>query len=205
MKTLVIDAYDSFVYIIVQYLKEMDMNPIVFRNDKISLQKIEELSPDMILLGPGPGHPKDSYYIEIINHFKGEIPILGVCLGHQAIGLAFNSKVTKAKHLMHGKTSIIENDGKSCFKGLKNKFKAMRYHSLVIDNDNVGDELKITATSTDDGYIMGIRHKYYPIEGLQFHPESIGTEEGKLILKNFKDEYVKQRASLRPGRFCDAL
>ncbi|AJH00772.1 anthranilate synthase subunit II [Clostridium beijerinckii] len=205
MKTLVIDAYDSFVHIIVQYLKEMDMNPIVFRNDKISLQKIEELSPDMILLGPGPGHPKDSYYIEIINHFKGEIPILGVCLGHQAIGLAFNSKVTKAKHLMHGKTSIIENDGKSCFKGLKNKFKAMRYHSLIIDSNNVGDELKITATSMDDGYIMGIRHKYYPIEGVQFHPESIGTEEGKLILKNFKDKYVKQRASLRPSRFCDAL
>lgn len=190
MKTLVIDAYDSFVHIIVEYLKQLDMNPVVLRNDVISLEQIEEMSPDMILLGPGPGHPKESKYIEIINYFKGRIPILGVCLGHQAIGLAFGSKVIKANHLMHGKISIIKNDGKGCFKGLNNKVNAMRYHSLVIDNDNLGGELSITATAVDDGYIMGIRHKKYPIEGLQFHPESIGTDEGMIILKNFRDNYV---------------
>jgi len=190
MKTLVIDAYDSFVYIIVQYLKQAEMDPIVFRNDLIYLEKIEELLPDMILLGPGPGHPKDAGYIEIINRFKGRIPILGICLGHQAIGLSFGSQVIRAKHLMHGKESIIRNDENGCFEGLKPELKAIRYHSLIIDRDNLGEELQLTATSIDDGYIMGVRHKYFPIEGLQFHPESIGTEYGINIFKNFKNTYI---------------
>lgn len=192
MKTLVIDAYDSFVYIIVQYLKLLDMNPVVFRNDKITLDKIKQINPNMILLGPGPGHPKDSGYIKIINRFKGEIPILGICLGHQSIGLAFNSQIIRAKNLMHGKESIIKNDGKGCFNNLSSQFKVTRYHSLIINDNFVGKDLEITARSLDDNYIMGIRHKVFPIEGLQFHPESIGTECGMELLNNFKKIYVKK-------------
>jgi anthranilate synthase/aminodeoxychorismate synthase-like glutamine amidotransferase len=191
MKVLVIDAYDSFVHIIVQYLKQVNMNPVVFRNDQISLDIITKISPAMILLGPGPGHPKDAGYIEIIDRFKGRFPILGVCLGHQAIGLAFGSKVIRAKHLMHGKESIINNDGKGCFSGIGPQLRAIRYHSLIIDGDNVGNDIQVTAKSVDDGYIMGVRHKHFPIEGLQFHPESIGTENGIRLFKNFRDTYVQ--------------
>ncbi|HEV3156239.1 MAG TPA: aminodeoxychorismate/anthranilate synthase component II [Candidatus Baltobacteraceae bacterium] len=191
MKSLVIDAYDSFVYIIVQYLKQLGMNPTVVRNDQITPRGLEGLSPDMILLGPGPGHPRDAGYIEIIHQWKGKIPILGVCLGHQAIGLAFGADVIRASHLMHGKESSIQHDGKGCFSGMNHGFLAMRYHSLILDQKHIGDDLEVSATAADDGYVMGIRHRQYPIEGVQFHPESIGTESGLQIFDNFRLRYLK--------------
>ena len=190
MKTLVVDAYDSFVYIIVQYLQQAGMGPIVRRNDHVSLGEIADIAPDMILLGPGPGHPKDAGYLEIIEKFKGQVPILGVCLGHQAIGLAFGANVVRARRLMHGKESRIHHDGKGCFHDAPHPLRAIRYHSLMIDGDCVGNELEVTATSSDDGYVMGVRHRTLAIEGLQFHPESIGTDFGIQFFQNFRSRYV---------------
>lgn len=192
MKTLVVDAYDSFVYILVEYLKQLDMNPIVYRINEISIDLIEKVSPDMILLGPGPGHPKDAGYTEIIHRFKGQIPILGVCLGHQAIGLAFDCKISKACNLRHGKKSLITNDQQGIFQHFDSPCLVTRYHSLIIDKkDFNNDELIITSNSMDDHYIMGVRHKKYSIEGIQFHPESIGTINGLEMLQNFKKRYVE--------------
>jgi anthranilate synthase component 2 len=193
MNALLIDAYDSFVYIIVQYFASLGVNNTVKRNDEIRIEDVELMNPDLIVLGPGPGHPSQSKYIELINQFKGKIPILGICLGHQAIGMAFGSQVGKAQHLMHGKVSEISHDGAGVFKDIKKGFKAMRYHSLIIDKDTLSEELKITATSTDHDYIMGVRHKTLPIESLQFHPESILTEDGIKLLDNFLKVYVQKR------------
>lgn len=191
MKVLVIDNYDSFVYNLVQYLGELGAKPIVYRNDKLTLKEVVGVSPDRIVLSPGPGTPEDIRYFgvcsQIIKHVSPTIPTLGVCLGHQGIATAFGGKVTRARRIMHGKTSPIKHDGEGIFSGVKNPLTATRYHSLVVDGKTLPRCFKVTASALDDGEIMGIRHKYYPIEGVQFHPESILTEEGKSILKNFLD------------------
>ena len=182
---LMIDNYDSFTYNLVQYLGELGANIVVHRNDKITLKEIEQLNPEKIVISPGPCTPeKAGISIEIVSHFAGKIPILGVCLGHQSIARAFGGKIIKAGKLMHGKTSMVKHDGKNLFKGLSDPFEATRYHSLVLDKNTVPDRFEITATS-DDGEIMGIRHKEMFIEGVQFHPESILTSSGKDLLKNF--------------------
>ena len=182
---LVIDNYDSFTYNIVQYLYELGQTVTVFRNDKIDIDGIEKLRPSSLLISPGPGYPKDAgISLEAIRHFTGRLPILGVCLGHQAIGEAFGCTVVKAKELMHGKTSMIHNDGKTIYKGLSNPFSATRYHSLVVERKSLPDCLEVSAW-TDGGEIMGLRHKEHIIEGVQFHPESILTDEGKKLLSNF--------------------
>mgnify|MGYP001281860367 FL=1 len=182
---LMIDNYDSFTYNLVQYLGELGADIGVFRNNKISIQKIEKIKPEKIVISPGPGTPeKAGISVSLVRAFAGKIPILGVCLGHQSIGHAFGAKIVHAGKLMHGKTSMIQHDGKSIFKNLPVPFKATRYHSLVIQRDTLSDDFEITAES-EDNEIMGIRHKKYILEGIQFHPESIMTETGKDLLKNF--------------------
>jgi anthranilate synthase/aminodeoxychorismate synthase-like glutamine amidotransferase len=182
---LVIDNYDSFTYNLVHYLGEMGEEILVFRNDKITLEDIGRMSPEMIVISPGPCTPKEAgISVEVIREFGGKIPILGVCLGHQSIGYAFGGKIVRAKRLLHGKTSLIYHDGKGIYSGLPNPFEATRYHSLVVDRDSLPCELEVTAW-TDEDEIMGIRHREYPIEGVQFHPESILTRHGKDLLKNF--------------------
>jgi para-aminobenzoate synthetase component 2 len=182
---LVIDNYDSFTYNLVQYLGELGETILVKRNDEIDLAGIESLGPDHILLSPGPCTPNEAgICLPLIDHFKGKIPILGVCLGHQAIGQAFGGEVVRAERLMHGKTSQIHHDGKTIFAGLPNPFTATRYHSLIVRRETLPDELEISA-ETAEGEIMGIRHKTYLIEGVQFHPESILTEHGHQMLRNF--------------------
>ena len=189
MKVLVIDNYDSFVYNLVQYIGELGGEPVVYRNDQVTLKKVIELKPDRIVISPGPGIPEDSRYFgvcsAILQHMSCEAPTLGVCLGHQGIIHTFGGKIVAAKRLMHGKTSLIKHDGKGVFKGVKNPFTATRYHSLVGDRHSIPSCLKITAESLDDREIMGVRHVAYPIEGVQFHPESILCEDGKLVIKNF--------------------
>ncbi|AZE82786.1 Anthranilate synthase, amidotransferase component [Pseudomonas orientalis] len=194
MKVFLIDAYDSFVFIISQYLEQLGLETHVERNDVPNLiERIEAYAPDFCVLGPGPGHPQDAGYIEVIQHFKGSLPILGVCLGHQAIGLAFGGSVIRASHVMHGKISTIDNDGRGVYNRTEGRsIKATRYHSLIIDNRGLPGELAVTSTSTDDGYIMGVRHADYPIEGVQFHPESILTEDGLGIFKSFIEQHCRQ-------------
>lgn len=187
---LVIDNYDSFTYNLVQYLGELGAKVEVFRNDEISLEGIRRLKPDKILISPGPKAPKDvPETCAIIKEFSGKIPILGVCLGHQAIGYVFGGKIIPAKEIMHGKTSKIFHDGKTIFKGLANPFEAIRYHSLVIERKSLPPILEISAW-TEDGEIMGVRHRKFNVEGVQFHPESILTASGKPLLKNFLDELL---------------
>jgi anthranilate synthase component 2 len=182
---LLIDNYDSFTYNIYQYLLELGAACRVVRNDKITVEEIEAEAPEAILLSPGPGRPEDAgISVQVIGRFAGKIPILGVCLGHQAIGLYFGGKIVNAKRLMHGKTSTVTSDGKGVFTGFKAPFQAMRYHSLVIDKDSLPACLEVTATS-EDGEIMGVRHRELPVEGIQFHPESIMTPMGKKMLRNF--------------------
>jgi anthranilate synthase/aminodeoxychorismate synthase-like glutamine amidotransferase len=182
---LVIDNYDSFTYNIVQYLYEWDKNVRVFRNDHITIDQIKELAPDKIVISPGPGNPKQAgISMDVIRTFAGKIPILGVCLGHQCIGEVFGGKVVRAARLMHGKTSPILHDGKGVFKGLKNGFDATRYHSLLVETCSLPSCLTVSAR-TKEGEIMGLRHKKLAVEGVQFHPESILTCEGKKLLKNF--------------------
>lgn len=185
MKILMIDNYDSFTYNLVQYLFELGAGVIVRRNDEIDIQGIRKIGPQNIVISPGPGRPKEAGISEdVIKEFKGKIPILGVCLGHQAIGEVFGGRIVNAKKIMHGKTSQISHNGKGLFSGLKNPFTATRYHSLSIEKKSFPKELEITAVS-EDGEIMGVRHSEYAIYGVQFHPESILTEEGKKLLKNF--------------------
>ena len=182
---LVIDNYDSFTYNLVQYLGEMRAEPRVYRNDQITLEQIRALKPERILISPGPCSPRESGLSnDIIRTFGPEIPLFGVCLGHQCIGHTFGAEVVVNYRMMHGKTSPIRHDGKDLFAGMPNPFQATRYHSLVIKRDTVPDCLEITAES-DEGEIMGVRHKRYPIWGVQFHPESILTESGRNILQNF--------------------
>ncbi|MEW6687072.1 MAG: aminodeoxychorismate/anthranilate synthase component II [Candidatus Edwardsbacteria bacterium] len=189
---LMIDNYDSFTYNLVQYLGEMGEDIKVFRNDKITIPEIERLRPERIVISPGPCTPKEAgISVELIRHFVGKIPILGVCLGHQSIGAAFGGDIIRAPRLMHGKTSLIYHDGKTIFEGLPNPFEATRYHSLVIKKETLPDCLEITAC-TDRDEIMGVRHKEFIIEGVQFHPESILTTVGKDLLRNFlKLEKIK--------------
>ena len=191
MKVLLIDNYDSFVYNIAQYLGELGASPIVYRNDAISVEEAKNLQPDRILLSPGPGTPTDERYfgncLSIIQCLGAHIPLLGVCLGHQGIVHAFGGEIIHATKLMHGKTSLIRHDCKGVFADVANPFEATRYHSLVASLFNLPSCLKISAYSLDDCEVMGIRHVNYPIEGIQFHPESILTGEGKRILKNFLD------------------
>jgi anthranilate synthase/aminodeoxychorismate synthase-like glutamine amidotransferase len=189
MKVLVIDNYDSFVYNLAQYIGELGGDVVVYRNDQVSLQQVMALKPNRIVISPGPGTPEDVRYFgvstEILRHVSGEVPTLGVCLGHQGIIYAFGGKIVRAKRLMHGKTSAIKHDGKGIFKGVQNPFTATRYHSLVGDKQTIPSCLEVTAESIDDGEVMAVRHVKYPIDGVQFHPESILCEEGKLIIKNF--------------------
>ena len=184
-RVLIIDNYDSFVYILAQYLGELGLNPIVLRNDKLTTDGVSDLDPDSILISPGPGTPDDSgISMELIEEFKEKIPIFGVCLGLQCIGEFFGGNVIRAPAVMHGKTSLIRHDGKGIFKSLPNPFEATRYHSLIVDRDTLPDDLEVTA-ETDDGLIMGLRHKAFPVEGVQFHPESILTNVGYSLLENF--------------------
>ncbi|MCP3925674.1 MAG: aminodeoxychorismate/anthranilate synthase component II [Desulfobacterales bacterium] len=182
---LMIDNYDSFTYNIVQYIEQMGVNVNVIRNDKITIDEIRDLNPKAIVISPGPGRPETAgISLDVVKHFSGKIPLLGVCLGHQTIAQYFGSKIVSAKKLMHGKTSLIEADGEMLYKGIKKAFPAMRYHSLVVDKDKVPDCLKVTSKS-DDGEIMGLRHIEHNTEGMQFHPESIMTNVGKRLLRNF--------------------
>ena len=183
---LMIDNYDSFTYNLVQYFGELKADMQVFRNDALTVDKIRAMKPEKIVISPGPGRPEDAgVSVSIIKELAGKVPILGVCLGHQGIGYAYGGKIINAKRLMHGKTSMIEHKGQNIFKGLSHPFEATRYHSLVIDRKTLPDCLELTAWTTDDGEIMGVRHKTLPVWGVQFHPESILTKEGKNILKNF--------------------
>jgi len=182
---LMIDNYDSFTYNLVQYFGELGQSLQVFRNDKISIAEIEKMRPERIVISPGPCTPKEAgISIEVIKHFAGTVPILGVCLGHQSIGEAFGGDVIRAPYLMHGKTSLIHHDNKSLFAGLPNPFVATRYHSLIIKRETLPPALEVTAW-TDDGIIMAVRHKQFKLEGVQFHPESILTTVGKDLLGNF--------------------
>ncbi|GAB2896904.1 aminodeoxychorismate/anthranilate synthase component II [Uliginosibacterium flavum] len=182
---LMIDNYDSFTYNIVQYLGELGADVRVFRNDGITIEQIEAMAPERIVISPGPCSPAEAgISVATIKHFAGKLPILGVCLGHQSIGAAFGGKIVHAKQLMHGKTSPIQHADVGIFKGLPQPFTATRYHSLAIERESCPDCLEITAW-TDDGEIMGVRHKTLQIEGVQFHPESIMTEGGHHLLKNF--------------------
>ena len=186
---LMIDNYDSFTYNLVQYFAELGQDVQVYRNDEIDLQKVAQLKPRHIVISPGPCTPNEAgISIPLIHEFAGKIPMLGVCLGHQSIGQAFGGKIVHAKQLMHGKTSQIHHTNVGVFKDLPNPYIATRYHSLVIERETIPDCLEVTA-STDDGEIMGVRHKTLPIEGVQFHPESILTEHGHDLLNNFLKAY----------------
>ena len=185
MKLLVIDNYDSFTYNLVQFLGDLGADSTVRRNDKITLEEIAALAPEAIVLSPGPGTPDDAgICLSVIDRFGGTIPMLGVCLGHQAIGQAMGGDVIRAPHLMHGKTSPISHEGKGIFRGLNSGFEATRYHSLIVKPETLPDVLEVTAR-TDDGLIMGLQHRTKPIHGVQFHPESIASENGHALLQNF--------------------
>jgi anthranilate synthase component II len=186
VRVVVIDNYDSFVYNLVQYLGELGAEPVVHRHDALTVDALIALEPDAVLISPGPGRPEDAGVSnEAIHAFGGRgVPVLGVCLGHQCIGQVFGGVVERAPRVMHGKTSEISHDGKGVFVGIKSPFTATRYHSLVVERDTVPDALEVTAES-EDGLVMGLRHRDLPIEGVQFHPESILTESGHELLRNF--------------------
>jgi len=183
---LVIDNYDSFTYNLVQYLGELGSAVVVRRNNETNAGAIESLSPSRILISPGPGRPEEAgITLDVIRTFGARLPILGVCLGHQAIGMAFGGLVVRAPLPMHGKTSTIEHDGRGIFEGITSAFQASRYHSLVVAEDGWPDSLEISARSKEDGLVMGLRHREWPVHGVPFHPESILTHEGRRILRNF--------------------
>ncbi|MCH2190484.1 MAG: aminodeoxychorismate/anthranilate synthase component II [Gammaproteobacteria bacterium] len=184
---VMIDNYDSFTYNLVQYLGELGEPVRTFRNDEISIREIAAMRPDRIMISPGPCTPNEAgISLDVINYFKGKVPILGVCLGHQSIGQAFGGKIIRAQQIMHGKTSKLTHTGQGVFHGLPNPYRVTRYHSLVVERESLPSCFEITAW-TSDGEIMGLRHKELPIEGVQFHPESILTEHGHELLKNFLD------------------
>ncbi len=183
----VVDNYDSFTYNLVQYLGELGEEVVVFRNDKITVSEIKKMSPDRIVISPGPGEPKNAGISEeVISSFGGFIPVLGVCLGHQSIAEVYGAKIVRAQNIMHGKVSEIYHDGEGIFKGISSPFEATRYHSLIVEPDTLKEPLYRTAW-TRDGEIMGIAHKEFPLFGVQFHPESVLTGEGKKLLKNFTE------------------
>ena len=182
---LMIDNYDSFTFNIVQYLGQMGEDVSVFRNDKITLGEIKKLKPQAIFLSPGPCTPREAgITVKVIRNFYTSVPIMGICLGHQSIGFAFGGEVVRAERIMHGKTSLVRHNGKTIFAGLPNPFSAGRYHSLIVKKETLPDCLEISA-ETEEGEIMGLRHRQYPVEGIQFHPESVLTPQGKRIIKNF--------------------
>jgi anthranilate synthase component 2 len=180
----ILDNYDSFTYNLVQYLGELGAEVQVGRNDRITVKEVEALKPERIVLSPGPCTPQEAgISIPLVRHFAGKIPILGVCLGHQAIGAAFGGRIVRAPRLMHGKTSAVEHDGRTIFRGIRSPMTCTRYHSLIVSEDGLPEELQISARS--EGLIMGLRHRSFPIEGVQFHPESVLTEDGMRLLANF--------------------
>ena len=184
-KVLVIDNYDSFVYNLVQYLGELNAEPIVKRHDAITIDEVEDISPHALLISPGPGHPQQAgISVDLIKWAAGKIPVLGICLGHQCIGEAWGGKIVHAPQVMHGKTSLISHNESGLFKNIESPFNATRYHSLMVDSESFPNELEITA-KTDDGLIMGLKHKEFEIYGLQFHPESILTAYGHKLIENF--------------------
>ena len=184
-RVLVIDNYDSFVYNLVQYLGELNAEPLVKRHDAITIDEVENISPDALLISPGPGNPKQAgISVDLIKWAAGKIPVLGICLGHQCIGEAWGGKIIHAPRVMHGKTSLISHNETGLFKDIKSPFKATRYHSLIVDPTSFPNELEITA-KTDDGLIMGLRHRELEIHGLQFHPESVLTSYGHKLIENF--------------------
>ena len=181
----VLDNYDSFTYNLVQYMGELGAEMVIRRNDELSVDEVEAMEPDRILLSPGPCTPQEAgISIELIRRMAGKVPILGVCLGHQAIGAAFGGDVVRAAKVMHGKTSEVEHDGKTVFAGIASPMTCTRYHSLIVSEKNLPDELEVSAR-TADGTIMGLRHRKYPVEGVQFHPESVLTADGKRLVQNF--------------------
>ena len=185
----VLDNYDSFTYNLVQYLGDLGARVEVRRNDRVSVAEVEALRPERIVVSPGPCTPQDAgISIELIRHFSGKVPVLGVCLGHQALGAAFGGKVVRAKNLMHGKTSRVEHDGKTIFRGLESPMTATRYHSLIVSDRELPADLETSAYTTErDGtrVIMGLRHRKFPVEGVQFHPESVLTDQGRKLIANF--------------------
>jgi len=189
LKVLVIDNYDSFVYNLVQYIGELGADVVVYRNNQVNLEHVKKIKPNRIVISPGPGTPEDERYFgvctAILQQVSRKIPTLGVCLGHQGIIYAFGGRIISAKKLMHGKTCTIKHDEKGIFNGVRNPFTATRYHSLAGDKHSIPSCLQVTAVAIDDGEIMGVRHSEYPIDGVQFHPESILCEDGKLVMKNF--------------------
>jgi len=190
VKIVILDNYDSFTYNLYQYVGELNGKPLVYRNDQLSFNQLRDLNPDRIIISPGPGSPEDPSYFgictQVITDMGPRVPILGVCLGHQGIVHAFGGRVVRAPQPMHGKTSVVYHNNKGILKGLRNGFEAMRYHSLIGERQSLPDCLEVTAKTWDD-IIMGIQHKEFPIYGIQFHPESIGTPVGKRILKKFLD------------------
>ena len=185
---LVIDNYDSFTYNLVQYLGELGADVRVRRNNEVTIQEIETMAPEQIVISPGPGRPENAGITpDVIRHFGPTTPILGVCLGHQAIGMVYGGTVTRARAPMHGKTSTVVHDSKGVFAGIAEPFQAGRYHSLVIAPDTVPADLEVAARTKEDGTIMAVRHRTYPVHGVQFHPESVLTDEGRRILRNFLD------------------
>jgi anthranilate synthase/aminodeoxychorismate synthase-like glutamine amidotransferase len=185
----VLDNYDSFTYNLVQYLGALGAEVEVRRNDQVTVEEVEALDPERILLSPGPCTPQEAgISINLIRHFAGKMPLLGVCLGHQAVGAAFGGDVVRARNLMHGKTSQVEHDGKTIFSGLRSPMTATRYHSLIVSEKGLPKELEVSARTRDrdgESVIMGLRHRHYPVEGVQFHPESVLTSEGKQLIRNF--------------------
>ena len=198
MKAVLIDAYDSFVYIIEQYLAELGAEPTVVRSAAENADLVRELQPDVLVLGPGPGHPLASGHVELVREFAGQVPILGVCLGHQAIGCAYGATVSPAAHIMHGKTSTIDHDGRGVFAAAPADQLVTRYHSLVVEDATLPAELEVSARSRDDGYVMGLRHRDLPIESVQFHPESITTADGIDLFRSFLHTYVSARTGEEP-------
>ncbi len=183
---LIIDNYDSFTYNIYQYVGEIYGNVLVRRNDEITLEEIKNMKPEGIIISPGPGTPKKAgISVETIKKFGGKVPILGICLGHQAICYAYGGDIVRAQNIRHGKTSMIKHDKDGLFEGVKDRLLVMRYHSLVVEKNTFPQKLKVTAESLDDGEVMAVKHRDYQVYGLQFHPESIKTEDGKLLIKNF--------------------
>ncbi|MFF5531303.1 anthranilate synthase component II [Streptomyces cinerochromogenes] len=184
MRVLLIDAYDSFVHIIDQYLRTLGAETRVVRSLTRTPADLAGLEPDAVVLGPGPGHPADSGHVELVHEFAGRVPVLGVCLGHQAVGLAYGGRIEVAEQVMHGRTSTVRHDGAGLFQGLGHSVEATRYHSLLVA-DPLPDELVTTAVAADHGYVMGLRHRTLPVEGVQFHPESVMTTGGLTMMRNF--------------------
>ena len=192
MKVIIIDNFDSFVYNLAQYVGKLGAEPLVYRNNMITINNVKRMNPDKIVISPGPGVPSDPKYfgicLDLIRQVSVEVPTLGVCLGHQGIAYAYGGSIVPAKRLMHGKTSLIQHDHNGLFKGITNPLRATRYHSLVCERKSFPQCLQVTAKSLDDNEIMGLKHREYPIYGIQFHPESILTVEGMQIMKNFIEE-----------------